>query len=304
MMLGGGVVFEALQGFRRWKKVVPIEKGWSSDKKYYIETEDGQRLLLRISDREHYEQKKKEFDIIKKYSALNFEMSKPVEFGTLDTPPRVYMLLTWVDGEDLELALPMLDQREQHRLGREAGEILRKIHSLPIPAEELPTKTKIPKKSLQLQKYIESKHRIQDDESVIRFINQNIHKIWSKPPVYQHGDFHPGNLILTPEHGVGVIDFNRWEIGDPYEEFYKLESFATDVSIPYCIGQIDAYFNDEVPDDFWEILAVYVAHAALYSIKWAEGFGQAEIENMIRICKKSFAHYSHFENSVPNWYQK
>ena len=39
------------------------------------------------------------------------------------------------------------------------------------------------------------------------------------------------------------------EVGDPYEEFYKLESFGVEVSIPYCIGQIDAYFEDAVPID-------------------------------------------------------
>ncbi|MFT4106894.1 MAG: phosphotransferase [Lacrimispora sp.] len=297
-------MFEELQKSGKWKRVVPIQKGWSDDRKYYIETADEQKLLLRTSDIKYYEQKKKEFDIIKKYSALSFEMSEPVDFGTLHSRQNVYMLLTWVDGDDLELALSKLDRDEQYRLGREAGEILREIHSLQIPADEFPAQTKIARKVALLQKYMESEHRIQGDEAVIKFINQNIHKIWSKPPVYQHGDFHPGNLILTPENKIGVIDFNRWEIGDPYEEFYKLESFGTDVSIPYCIGQIDAYFDNDVPADFWDILAVYVAHAALYSIKWAEGFGQTEIENMVRICNKSFAHYNNFEKSVPNWYKK
>ena len=73
-----------------------------------------------------------------------------------------------------------------------------------------------------------------------------------------------------------MIDFNRWEVGDPYKEFYKLESFARELSIPYCIGQIQAYFDDNIPEDFWSILAVYVAHASLFSIKWAEKFGQAD----------------------------
>ncbi|MDC7300842.1 hypothetical protein NXH58_03425, partial [Agathobacter ruminis] len=50
------------------------------------------------------------------------------------------------------------------------------------------------------------------------------------------------------------------EIGDPYEEFYKLESFGVEVSIPYCIGQIDAYFEDAVPIDFGTTDAVCVAH--------------------------------------------
>ena len=37
--------------------------------------------------------------------------------------------------------------------------------------------------------------------------------------MYQHGDFHPGNLIYMENGEIGVIDFNRWEVGDPYEEF-------------------------------------------------------------------------------------
>ena len=74
------------------------------------------------------------------------------------------------------------------------------------------------------------------------------------------------------------------------------------MSIPYCIGQIDEYFDGNIPEDFWDILAVYVAHASLYSIKWAEKFGQKDIDNMIKICKKSFEHYDNFKRRIPNWY--
>lgn len=75
-------------------------------------------------------------------------------------------------------------------------------------------------------------------------------------------------------------------------------------SIIFCRGQIDAYFGDHrPPEDFWKILAVYVAHASLYSIKWAERFGQNDIDNMIEICKKSWAHYDNFKNCIPGWYR-
>lgn len=77
--------------------------------------------------------------------------------------------------------------------------------------------------------------------------------------------------ILRKIHGIPLDKGDvPGKVGDPYEEFYKLESFGTEVSIPYCIGQIDAYFNDSVPMDFWIANAVYVAQASLYSIKWAE----------------------------------
>lgn len=297
-------MFDEIAGQNKWLKIEKIYRGWSEDVKYYIETAEQQKLLLRTSDIKQYEVKKKEYEIICKYSSLGFKMSEPISFGVCNGNQNVYMLLTWIEGEDLELALPKLDQDKQYELGREAGTILKKIHELKVPNDEIPHMTKIPKKREQLRRYENSEVRISGDEAVIRFLKDNLEKIWKKPPVYQHGDFHPGNLILTPEGKIGVIDFNRWEIGDPYEEFYKLESFGTEVSIPYCIGQIDSYFEDEIPEDFWEILAVYVAHASLYSIKWAEKFGRNDIENMTRICKKSMAHYENFKRLIPSWYRK
>ena len=295
-------MFEDILGFDKWRLIEKINRGWSDDVKYYIETYDNQKLLLRVSNIEKYEAKKKEYEVIQRYAELGFIMSQPLSFGVCNHKQNTYMLLTWIEGEDLELALPKLDSEQQYLLGREAGSILKKIHSLKVPEDEIPSITKIPKKRRQIQSYIESKVRIAGDEEVIKFINENLDKLWSKPPVYQHGDFHPGNLILTPEGKVGVIDFNRWEIGDPYEEFYKLESFGTDFSIPYCRGQIDSYFKDHVAEDFWEILAIYVAHASLYSIKWAEKFGQDDIDHMIGICKKSLLHYDNFKKYIPSWY--
>lgn len=297
-------MFEEIAGHNKWLKIENINRGWSDDVKYYIETSDNQKLLLRTSCIDQYEMKKKEYEVIRKYANLGFKMSEPISFGVCNENQNVYLLLTWVEGEDLELALPKLHIDQQYSLGREAGLILKKIHELKVPDGEMPQMSKISKKREQIKRYEDSKLRFSGDETVLKFLEDNLHKIWSKSPVYQHGDFHPGNLILTPEGGIGVIDFNRWEIGDPYEEFYKLESFGTEVSIPYCIGQIDSYFGDNVPQDFWEILAVYVAHASLYSIKWAEKFGQEDIDHMMGICEKSIEHYDNFRRSIPTWYRK
>lgn len=296
-------MFKEIEGSNRWTKIEKINKGWSKDIKFYIEAEAHQKLLLRLSPIETYAQKKKEYEIVCKYSKLGFEMSKPIRFGICNQNRNVYMLLTWVEGEDLTLALPRLNEETQYQLGYEAGKILRKIHDIEIPDYEMPLETKIPRKKAQLQSYLESDVRISGDEIALNFIERNINKIWSKRPVYQHGDFHPGNLILTPEGKIGVIDFNRWEIGDPYEEFYKLESFGTEVSIPYCRGEIDAYFKGNIPEDFWDVLAVYVAHSALFSIKWAEKFGTKDIENMIQRCQKAFEHYDNFTRRIPSWYK-
>ncbi len=287
-----------------WVSVEPVNKGWSSDEKYHIRTSAGEHLLLRISDIKQYDEKKKEYEIIKKFSTLGFTMSTPVAFGACNKGHNVYMLLRWIEGCDLETALPKLSEEEQYRLGREAGCILRKIHGIPLDKVDIPSITKKEKKLLQLSRYEESALRIPNDETAIRYVKENIDRIWKVPPVYLHGDFHPGNLIYRADSSVGVIDFNRWEVGDPYEEFCKLESFGTEGSIPYCIGQIDAYFNDSVPMDFWIANAVYVAQASLFSIKWAEKFGQRDVDGMVTRAERTLSDFDGFKRIIPIWYEK
>ena len=279
----------------------PVEKGWSSDKKYRVVTEAGEVCLLRVSDAAQFAEKKKEYEIIQKYASLGFPMSQPLAFGLC--PEGVVMLLSWLEGDDLESVLPALPEAEQYRLGREAGTILKKIHALPLDPADVPATTKREKKLRQLAAYEESPVRIPGDEAAVQYVKEHIDRIWREPPVYQHGDFHPGNLIYLPNGSLGVIDFNRWEVGDPYEEFYKLESFGREISVPYCAGQIDAYFDDAVPAGFWATLAVYVAHASLYSIKWAEPFGVREVQDMTRRCRAAFADYDGFRRDIPNWYK-
>jgi aminoglycoside phosphotransferase (APT) family kinase protein len=43
-------IFSEIPGFSMWSNVEEIQKGWSKDKKYYVQTNNGRELLLKISD--------------------------------------------------------------------------------------------------------------------------------------------------------------------------------------------------------------------------------------------------------------
>ncbi|WP_315120563.1 phosphotransferase [uncultured Clostridium sp.] len=286
-----------------WKTIGKINSGWSSDIKYYVEDYLGNKLLLRISDISYLDSKIKEFEIIKKFNTLDFEMSKAISIGVCNNNKNVYMLLNWVEGVSLGKTMEKLTEKEQYDLGIQAGKVLKKIHSIDVESIDIPVKDKTEKKLQKLERYENSSIRIDNDQLVIDYVKSNIDKINLLPPVYKHGDFHVGNLILTPHKHLGVIDFNRWECGDPYEEFYKVQSFDVEVSIPFSIGQIDGYFNHQPPKEFWEILAVYVAHASLFSIAWAEKFGDNEINGMKRRAMMTFQDYDNFQIMIPHWYK-
>lgn len=281
-----------------WESVVPLYKGWSSDKKYIV-TWQAKQYLLRVSLGDVWKTKKLEYEILQKYASTGLAMSQPIDFGFCERG--VYMLLSWVEGEDLQDVLPRLSEDEQYGLGRRAGEILKQIHSIPLEEKHLPSQTKIPRKLRQLQAYRESGLVMPEQEKVLAFVEQNIDSIWKLAPVYQHGDYHPGNLIYIGED-IALIDFNRWEVSDPYEEFYKLESFGLDCSVAYCRGQIDGYFGNAVPEDFWRALAVYVAHGTLHSMVWAIPYGEAELAGMKQRYLRALESYEGFERLVPKWY--
>lgn len=250
--------FNDISNSDMWTEIKKIEYGWSSDEKYYIEDNKNIKYLLRVSDFDTYEKKSKEFQIIKKLNALDFTMSRAIKLDIFNNHKNVYMLLSWVEGTSLEERLNSLPEIEQYQLGMYAGNVLRKIHSIPVEAQDIPNVDKISKKLLQLQRYENSSVRIPNDENVIAFVKRNIKIICKTPPVYEHGDFHVGNLIYTPNKKIGVIDFNRWECGDRYEEFYKIQSFDVEHSIAFSVGQIHGYFEGTPPIDFWKTQAVCI----------------------------------------------
>ena len=76
--------------FKHFTKVEPIEKGWSGDEKYYVENEDGNRLLLRVSDISLYNSKKTEYEMMQKVAWLGVPMQQPVDFGVCNDGKSVH----------------------------------------------------------------------------------------------------------------------------------------------------------------------------------------------------------------------
>lgn len=85
-----------------------ITKGLSGDKKFYLETEDGQRFLARISEGLEYERKKTEYELLMKVSKIGIPAPTPVGFGYCEDKSKIYTLLSWVDGEDAPKVLPRI----------------------------------------------------------------------------------------------------------------------------------------------------------------------------------------------------
>jgi serine/threonine-protein kinase len=293
---------QAIKGYSTFSKIEVINKGWSSDKKFYIETTEGKKLLLRTADISEYQRKKSEYEMMKQVAALGVPMSQPVDFGICNDGKEVYQLLTWCEGKDAELVLPSLTETQQYVLGIKAGEILRKLHSIPAPKEQEEWGSRFNRKTNnKIKKYKECGLKFDGDEKIISYLENNRYLLSGRPQCYQHGDYHVGNMIISPENSLFIIDFNRPDFGDPWEEFNRIVWSAT-ISPHFATGQINGYFNGTPPIEFFKLLAFYISSNTLSSIYWAISFGQEEITTMKNQARDVLSWFDNMNNPIPTWY--
>lgn len=278
----------------------PIKKGWSSDKKYRVSCADGRDCLLRVSGTAEFDKKKLEYDLMRRFFELGVPMCRPIEFGISDEG--VYSLQSWIDGEDAEDAIPRLSRCEQYGYGLQAGRILRLIHSLPAPAQAEDWETRMNRKfDVRILKYLSCREKYDHGQVLVDYVNRNCCLLKDRPQVWQHGDYHIGNMMLDRAGRLQIIDFNRFDVGDPWEEFKSIV-WCVKISHAFASGQVDGYFEGNVPKDFWRLLALYIACSSISSLPWAIQFGDSEITTMKNQAKDILRWYDNMNKTVPAWY--
>jgi len=287
--------------FSDFMEVTLIEKGWSEDKKYRVVAKDGQKYLLRISPMEQYDRKKSEFECMQRVAALGIPMCEAIEFGTCEEG--VYSLQTWIEGTDAETAVAELADDKVYEYGLEAGRILKKIHSIPAPADTEDWEPFFNRKmDRKIRMYQDCPLKYENGEAFIRHIEANRHLLKNRPLVYQHGDYHIGNFMIDETGRLVVIDFNRNEYGDPWEEFNRIV-WCAQAAPAFATGMVDGYFDRNVPMEFWNLLALYIASNSLSSLPWSIRFGEGEIAVMRKQAADILSWYDDMKNPVPSWYQ-
>ena len=278
----------------------PIQKGWSNDKKYCITDETGKRFLLRVSDRSEYDAKQSEFTMMQRVASLGIPMCQPLKFGICEEG--VYAIQSWIDGESAEDVIPRLSNKEQYGYGFEAGRILRKIHSISAPDSQEDWAVRFNRKmDIKIRNYELCPIKCPNGQAFIDYIEANRHLLNGRPQTYQHGDYHIGNMMIDRYGQLFIIDFNRNDYGDPWEEFNRIV-WCAQKSPRFASGMVDGYFDGDVPKAFWELLALYISSNTLSSVYWAVPYGDAEVNTMLNQAADVLNWYEDMTRTVPDWY--
>lgn len=278
-----------------------IDRGWSADRKFKALDDAGRTYFLRISPLAQYENRKLQFSHMEQVQALGVRVCEPVELGLC--PEGCYTLLGWVEGRDAEAVLPTLTGEQRRALGLEAGRMLRRIHTLPAPCKTEPWAVRYGRKMDGKQAAYEScPLKYEKGELYLELLRRERHLVENRPTVWQHGDFHCGNLMLDGDMRLWVIDFDREDVGDPWYEFNRI-IWDVRVGAEYATGMVDGYFDGAVPEEFWRILRLYQCQNMISSLPWAASFGAGEIRIATENAERVLGWYDDLRKVVPNWYR-
>ena len=142
-------------------------------------------------------------------------------------------------------------------------------------------------------------------ETFIDYIVTHQYLLQDRPISLCHGDFHVGNMMIdlkTKE--LIIIDFGSLEIGDPMEEFNRM-IWNAQLSEEFATGLINVYFNGKIiPDEFWKLMAYYMACDVVGSIPWAVNYGNGQLTTMLERAKLVLDWFDDFKRVIPKFYKK
>lgn len=278
----------------------PVCKGWSGDQKYRVATADGAQYLLRIAPKAKGSRLSDMFRVQQQLAPLGIPMCQPVAIE--EHPDGTYLLQTWIEGCDAEDVIPSLSDAEQYAYGLTAGQILQKIHSLPAPASLPDWATRFNAKiDRKIKLYQACPIEFEGAPQLLSYIQANRPLLSGRPQCLQHGDYHIGNMMIE-NHQLIIIDFDRFDFGDPWEEFNRIV-WSAQAAPSFASGMVDGYFDGPVPLLFWQLLALYISSNTLSSIAWAVSYGDQEIATMRKQAHDVLSWYHDMQTPIPSWYR-
>ena len=280
--------------------ITPIKKGFSIEKKFKM-TIGHSEFLMRLSPIKSFDSKMCEFELMKKLHENGVRCNKPIALFKDEEQDEVCAVYSYLPGIDAEENIAQMPMETQYKMGIDAGRDLKQINCLNRETHDWKER-KWQKHQRFVSRYFKQSYRFKNDKKVLRFIETQFDTSEADRDHLQHDDFHLGNIIINEDGYSGVIDFNRYDWGDPLHEFVKMEWFTWPVSKAFARGQIDGYFAKRRIEDVECIqLSVYIAMSILSTIVWTLEFHPHTWKHIETRIQPILDHFDYFERVRPEW---
>ena len=278
-----------------------ISKGYSEEVKYKVIAD--KKYFLKISPLSFIKIKQLELNYI---SDLKNEMKFPKLIEIKYKSDLILSLYEWIDGVDFREYVTYLTDKELYQYGIQAGAFLQRIHSISIEEESINWYEFYLQKSMRkIDSFRKANINFPEIEPFIDYIQTHQYLLHDRPISLCHGDFHVGNMMVDSQtKELVIIDFGSLEIGDPMEEFNRM-IWNAQLSEEFATGLINGYFNGKnIPDDFWKLMAYYMACDVVGSIPWAVNYGNGQLTTMLERAKLVLDWFDDFKRVIPKFYKR
>lgn len=157
----------------------------------------------------------KEYEWVPKIAQLlKTLISEPIFKGNPDKLyPWAWTINKWNEGQTPDFE----KENEYELLAKDLAEFLNELHSIRLPEGPYSRRgVSIKEINEETIKAINSLKGDIDTQKVFSLWEQLINvPLWNKDPVWVHGDFLPGNILIKNNRLSAVIDFTEVGIGDP-----------------------------------------------------------------------------------------
>lgn len=280
-----------------------LRKGFSQDKKYVLSVDGQPRYLLRMSPLAEEPRRRAEFGVLGQLAAGGIACSQPLEFGVLEAGGVCFSLLSYLPGECAEEVLPALPAEQQYAIGVQAGQELARLHAALRPTHVVDWYTyRVAKYTRQRAAAHERGLTFPQQAEIECFVEEHLPLLHDRPVTIQHDDYHPGNLIVHAGQFAGVIDFNRYDWGDPFHDFYKVGLLTIGISPAFARGQVDGYFAGAIPATFWPLYTLYLAMMMHGDLVWTQRWYPRLLRRSQRNLQRIIATHDFAGGNAPQWY--
>lgn len=291
-----------IPGANQWQRVERITDGWSTDQKFRIISNSGQKYLLRLTDPTALIQEEEQYSAFQKLANKELPIPNLLDAGYCNHGKHTYRLFTWIEGKLMRDEIQHLYTSKQYELGWQAGQTLKQIHQIaPLRAANHWSNYYHEKIDRKVASFKEGRFVFPKAKQMLAFIEGHRALLNGRPTTFLHGDFHIGNMLLTPQKTLAIIDFNRLGFGDPWEEFNRI-TWTAQLSPAFAKGQINGYFEGNILVDFFPLMALYIATNQIGAFAWAKAYGKAEVKTHQEQTLEILDWYDDFQRVRPKWY--
>lgn len=222
----------------------------------------------------------------------------PIFSKNFESIKRQLTVYEWLNGNNLKSVLNGAAPKVIAEYGYRCGDLLRKIH----------VKMKHPSDYCNhiINSFDEYMTRL-DQESFAftnlfdyrEFFYRNCDVLLANDkPCFVHMDFKPKNLMLS-NGKITVVDIDSSIVGNPWMDFYDKAFSLYPEKETFNAALIHAYFDDNIPDNFWEFFKVLSVYALAQNSACL--LRRGDRHNIRLLESYLWNSYNGFNGLIPKW---